>query len=143
MAKKTAQGPPFLVEIRERPPAPGRRPIYPYSFNHSEPASFFPPCSAVKIRHGTEMAVKTGPEFTNDEGSVGKPFSLPLSEHQEWRERPSEPSASYPSGLQLASAVPPGGGHHLRVSFLASIPHLLHCQTFLFMSGLFKESIFF
>lgn len=88
MAKKTAQGPPFLVEIRERPPAPGRRPIYPYSSNHSEPASFFSPCSAVKIRHGTEMAVKTGPEFTNDEGSVGKPFSLPLSEHQEWRERP-------------------------------------------------------
>lgn len=98
----------------------------------------------MKIRHGTERALQTGPEVTNDEESIGKPFSFPLSEHQKWGELlSSEPTAShlsrFPPGLVSAPWwwPPPAGwppGFH---SMSAPLPE------FLFMSGLFKESIFF
>lgn len=52
---------------RKKAPSSPAGPIYPSSSNHCEVA-FFSSCSATKTRHSTEMAVRTGPEFTNDQG---------------------------------------------------------------------------
>lgn len=80
MAKKTAQGPFFPVGFRGLQ-CPKEGPFTPI-FVTIEKLFLFFFCSAMKIRHGTERALQTGPEVTNDEESIGKPLSFPLSEHQ-------------------------------------------------------------
>lgn len=71
---------PFPLGVRNRPPTPQRGQLAPI-LPTIEKLLFFSFCSTVKIRHGTEMTLQTGPGLYMTEGS-----SRPLSEHQVWRE---------------------------------------------------------